>query len=101
MLRGMRKGSSPCAGREDAVEAEPDEALHELMQGEERGQRGEEQLAAMLDARESDDTDTAQDGAADEVGCGGEAHVGYSLMGLEPIELEFDKQLWSEMWLHK
>jgi hypothetical protein len=66
-------------GREGAVEAQPDEALDELMDGEERGQRGEEQLAAMLHLGEGDDADGAEDGGACEVGGGGEAHEGYGL----------------------
>ena len=48
-------------GREDAVESEPDEAFDELMDGEKRGERGEEEFAAVLHAGECGDADAGED----------------------------------------
>jgi hypothetical protein len=39
-------------GRENAVQAQPDESFNKLMNGKENGQRGEEQFAAVLDFSE-------------------------------------------------
>ncbi len=62
-------------GERDAVEAEPDEALDELMDGEEGGERGEEKLAAVLYFGQRDDADGSENAAADEVCCCGKTHV--------------------------
>ena len=56
-------------GREVAVEAEPDEALNELMDGKEGGEGGEEEFAAMLDLGEGGYAERAEDAAAYEVRC--------------------------------
>ena len=53
-----------------AVKAEPDEALDELVDGEEAGHCGEEELAAFFDFVECGDADGPEDCAADEVGAG-------------------------------
>jgi hypothetical protein len=53
-----------------AVEAEPDEALNELVDGEEAGHGGEEEFAALLDFVEGGDADGPENCAADEVGAG-------------------------------
>ena len=57
-------------GGEDAVEAEPDEAFDELMDGEKCGECGEEEFAAVLHAGECGDADAGEDCAAGEIGCG-------------------------------
>ena len=70
-------------GRDVAVEAEPDEAFNELVDREERGERGEEELAAVLDLGQRDDADGGQNAAAYEVcGCR-EAHSRETLGVLE------------------
>jgi hypothetical protein len=53
-----------------AIEAEPDEALDELVDGEEAGHGGEEELAALFDLVEGGDANGPEDCAADEVGAG-------------------------------
>jgi hypothetical protein len=68
-------------GRENTVEAEPDEAFDELMNGEESGEGGEEEFALVFDARERGDADAGESRAAYEVDGGGEAHVAYSNPG--------------------
>jgi hypothetical protein len=53
-----------------AIEAEPDEALDELVDGEEAGHGGEEELAAFLYFIEGGDANGPENCAADEVGAG-------------------------------
>jgi hypothetical protein len=44
------------------------------MNGEERGQRGEKQFAAVLNLCQGDDADSAQNSAPNKVRCGRETH---------------------------
>jgi hypothetical protein len=55
-------------GGEDAIKAEPDEAFDELMNGEKRRERGEEEFAAVLHSGECGDADAGEDCAAGEIG---------------------------------
>jgi hypothetical protein len=59
-----------CSG----VEIAPHERLDELVERQGHRQRGEGDLARMLDLGEGEDPDGADDGRAREIGFGGEAH---------------------------
>jgi hypothetical protein len=54
-------------GGKDAVEAKPYKAFDELMHGEERRERREEEFAAMTYAGQGDDADARENSTAHEV----------------------------------
>src|ERR1700733_3711956 len=56
--------------RENTIEAEPDESLDELMNGEQDSQRGEKEFAAVLHPGQCDYADGSENSAADKVRCG-------------------------------
>ena len=53
--------------RKDPIQAEPDESLDELMNGEKYRQRREEQFAAVFHLRQGNDADSTENSAANKV----------------------------------